>query len=174
MKTIAEEIAELRGMMVPTLVERYRKLWGREPKVKNRTWLWKRCAWKVQEQRLGGLSTVAKRRLEELIAEIDLPIGERQQTVTGALPSPTRAPQHQVGTVFSRTWKGREVRTVAVEGGYEYEGTFTHRCRLRPARGALLFWLHDTAGRHLAGRHRDQQRHRALGSDPHRAGREWP
>ncbi len=102
--------------------ERYRKLHGREPKVRNRTWLWKRCAWKVQEQRLGGLSTVAKRRLEELISEIDLPLGERQQTVTGALRSPTRAQQHRVGTVFTRTWKGREVRTVAVDGGYEYEG----------------------------------------------------
>ena len=122
MKSISQEIAELREMNAPKLVERYRELHGREPRVKNRTWLWKRCAWKVQEQRLGGLSTVAKRRLEELIAEIDLPIGERQQTVTGALSSPTRAPQHQVGTVFSRTWKGREVRTVAVEGGYEYDG----------------------------------------------------
>ncbi len=27
-----------------------------------------------------------------------------------------------MGTTFSRTWKGCEVRTVAVEGGYEYEG----------------------------------------------------
>ena len=122
MKTIAQEIAELREMAVQALVERYRKLWGREPKVRNRTWLWKRCAWKVQEARLGGLSTVAKRRLEELIAEIDLPIGDRQRTVTGELRSPTRAPQHQVGTVFTRTWKGRDIRTVTVEGGYEYEG----------------------------------------------------
>ena len=122
MKTIAQEIAELRGMTVAELKERYRVLYGREPRVKNRTWLWKRCAWKVQEQRLGGLSTLAKRRLEELIAEIDLPIGERQRTVTGALRSPTRAVKNHVGTVFTRTWKGREVRTVAVDGGYEYEG----------------------------------------------------
>ncbi len=122
MKSITEEIAELRSMAVPELIKRYRELHGREPKVRNRTWLWKRCAWKVQEQRLGGLSKVAKRRLEELIAEIDLPIGERQTTVTGALRSPTRAPQHQIGTVFTRTWKGREVRTVAVEGGFECDG----------------------------------------------------
>ena len=122
MKTIAQEIAELRGMTVPPLVKRYRRLWGREPKVKNRTWLWKRCAWKVQEQRLGGLSKVAKRRLEELIAEIDLPIGERQSTVTGALRGRVRAEDHKAGTVFARVWKGREVRTVAVEGGYEWDG----------------------------------------------------
>ena len=24
--------------------------------------------------------------------------------------------------MFTRTWKGREVQTVAVDGGYEYEG----------------------------------------------------
>lgn len=42
--------------------------------------------------------------------------------MTGARRSPTRAQQHQAGTVFTRTWKGREVRTVAVDGGYEYEG----------------------------------------------------
>ncbi len=122
MKTIAQEIAELRGMDTPALVERYEELYGRPPRCRNREHLWKRCAWKLQEQRFGGLSGAAKRRLEELIAEIDLPIGEHQQTVTGALRSPTRAPQHQVGTVFTRTWKGREIRTVAIEGGYEYEG----------------------------------------------------
>ncbi len=123
MKSVTQEIAELRGMQVRELVERYRELHGREPKVKNQTWLWKRCAWKVQEQRLGGLSKVAKRRLEELIAEIDLPIGERQTTVTGELRSPTRAPQHQVGTVFTRTWRGQEIRAVAVEGGFEWNNT---------------------------------------------------
>ncbi len=122
MTNIAGEIEELRGLPTPDLVERYRELWGKEPHCKHREHLWKRCAWKLQEQKFGGLSQVAKGRLEELIAEIDLPIGERQTTVTGPLRSPTRAPKHQVGTVFTRTWKGREVRTVAVDGGYEYEG----------------------------------------------------
>ena len=50
MKTIAQEIAALREMTVAELKERYRELHGREPRVKNRDWLWKRCAWKVQEQ----------------------------------------------------------------------------------------------------------------------------
>ena len=121
-RTIAQEIDELRGLDVPALVKRYETLFGKPPRCRNREHLWKRIAWKVQEQRLGGLSNVAKRRLEELITEIDLPIGDGQRTVTGALCSRTPAPQHQVGTVFTRTWKGREVRTVAVDGGYEYEG----------------------------------------------------
>ncbi len=65
---------------------------------------------------------MAKNRLEELIAEIDLPIGERKRSVTGALRGPTRAAEHKVGTVFARTWRGRDVRAVAVEGGFECAG----------------------------------------------------
>ena len=33
MKTIAQEIAELRELTVPELVERFRELYGREPRV---------------------------------------------------------------------------------------------------------------------------------------------
>ena len=109
-------------MKVPELIERYRELYGRPPRVKRREHLWKRCAWKLQEQRFGGLSTVAKRRLEELIAEIDLPLGEQQWTVSGHLNGHVRPADHKVGTVFTRTWHGREVRSVAVEGGYECDG----------------------------------------------------
>ena len=121
-RTIAQEIDELRGLGVPALVKRYETLFGKPPRCRNREHLWKRCAWKVPEQRLGGLSKVAKRHLEELIAEIDLPLGEHQTTVTGALCSRTRGKQHQAGTVFTRAWRGREIRTVATEGGYEYDG----------------------------------------------------
>ena len=73
MKTIAREIEELRAMKVADLLKRYRKLYGKEPRIKNREWLWKRCAYQLQVVRYGGLSGTAQRRLEVLIAEIDLP-----------------------------------------------------------------------------------------------------
>lgn len=73
MKPIPEVIAELRAMNVPELVERYAEVFGRLPRTKQPTWLWRKIAWKIQEQRFGGLSQAAKERLEELIAEIDLP-----------------------------------------------------------------------------------------------------
>ncbi len=122
MKTITEAIAELRSMTVPELTARYEQLFGRPPRVKHREHLWRRCAWKIQEQRFGGLSKVAKRRLEELIGEIDLPLGDQQRTVSGRLNGHVRPADHTVGTVFTRTWHGRDVRAVAVEGGYEYDG----------------------------------------------------
>ena len=148
MKSITKEIEELRQLTTPDLVERYRELWGKNPHCKHREWLWKRCAWKLQEQRHGGLSQVAKARLEELIADIDLPLGERNRTVTGTLRAGTRGGEHKVGTVFTRTWKGRDVRAVAVDGGFECEGV-VHRSLSAVARavtgshwnGRLFFGL---------------------------------
>ncbi len=65
-QTITQEIQQLRSMAVPELVERYEAVHGKPPRVKHKDWLWRRIAWKVQEQRFGGLSEVAKRRLDEL------------------------------------------------------------------------------------------------------------
>ncbi len=122
MKDIAKEIETLRRMRVPELVERYRDVFGKEPRVKHREWLWKRIVWKIQEQRFGGLSELAKRRLEELIAEIDLPLLEKQRTVSGALRGPKRPGDPVVGTTLVRNWKGQEVRVLVVENGYEWNG----------------------------------------------------
>ena len=103
MRTITQEIADLRGMDTPALVERYEELFEKPPRCRNREHLWKRCAWKLQEQRLGGLSGAAKRRLDELIAELDLPLGERHGAVSGALNGHVRRSEHKPGTVFTRT-----------------------------------------------------------------------
>ena len=121
-KPIAEEIAELRAMPVPELVVRYEELHGRPPRSKNRQWLWRRCAWKVQELRFGGLSQVARRRLDVLIAELDLPLGE-QQTIRAPAPSPSaRNGEPPVGTSISRTWRGREVTATRTPDGWEHDG----------------------------------------------------
>ena len=126
MNSVTKEIDKLRQLPTPDLVERYRELWGKDPHCRHREWLWKRCAWKLHEQKYGGLSAVAKRRLEELIAEIDLPLGERNRTVTGALRGGTRGGDIKLGTVFTRIWRGHDVRAVAVDGGFECDG-IVHR-----------------------------------------------
>jgi hypothetical protein len=121
MKTIAQEIQELRAMPVADLVERYEALYGKPPRSKNRNHLWRRCAWKVQEARFGGLSTVAKRRLDELIAELDLPLG-RVETVRRDVGRADPV----AGTTLTRTWKNREITATAVDGGWECDGV-VHR-----------------------------------------------
>jgi hypothetical protein len=118
-KSIPEQIAELREMRVPDLVVRYQEVHGKPPRVKHRDWLWRRIAWKIQEQKFGGLSIVAKRRLDELIAELDLPLGLAARTTTGRVGE--RRPV--LGTSLCRTWRGRDVRATAVDGGWEHDGT---------------------------------------------------
>jgi len=121
-KSITDEIAALRAMQVPELVVRYEAVYGKPPRVKHREWLWKRVAWKIQEQRFGGLSAAAKRRIDELIAEIELPLGEDRRTVTGVLRARVNAADPPVGTTLVRSWHGRDVHVRVVEGGYEHEG----------------------------------------------------
>src|SRR5262245_33467512 len=108
MKSVAEEIAELRAMNVPELVERYVAVFGKLPRTKQPRWLWTRIAWKIQEQRFGGLSQVAKERLEELIAEIDLPLGGERMQIKRSRSNGTT-----LGTTLSRVYDGREIRATS-------------------------------------------------------------
>ncbi len=78
------------------------------------------------EIRLGGLSETAKKRLEELIAELDLPLPEEQRTVSGALKKARKPGDPPVGTTLVRQWHGQEVRVQVLEGGFEHDGV-VHR-----------------------------------------------
>src|SRR5439155_23324198 len=88
---------------------------GRLPRTKNRNWLFRKCAWRVQELRFGGLSTTAKKRLAELEAGIELPVA------VATSPSANRDGL-AVGTEIAREWRGREIRVRVRDDGYEHEG----------------------------------------------------
>ncbi|MBI4584573.1 MAG: DUF2924 domain-containing protein [Planctomycetes bacterium] len=122
MMDIAKEIDNLRQLKVPELVARYETVYGKPPRVKNREWLWKRIAWKIQEQRFGGLSETARKRLEELIAEIKLPVGEQKRTISGKLRDTSKPDEPAVGSTISRQWRGQEIQAKVVEGGFEWNG----------------------------------------------------
>ncbi len=120
-KSITEEIQELRAMPVPELVDRYETVFGRPPRVKHKDWLWRRIAWKIQEQRFGGLSEVAKKRLDELIAELDLPLGG-DRMVRGRVNGAAGNGKTMAGTTLTRTWKGREIQATSTNEGWEHDG----------------------------------------------------
>ncbi len=122
MKNIAQEIESLRGLEVAELVERYKELFGKPPRLKHRAHLWKRCAWTLQEKQFGGLSETAKHRLEELIGEIDLPLPERQRTVAGKLRGKPKPGDPIPGTTLVRRWRGQEIRVEVSENGFEFDG----------------------------------------------------
>ena len=143
---IAQEIDELRQLSTKDLAARYEELHGKAPHVRHREFLWRRCIWKLQECHHGGLSALAQRRLEELIAEIDLPADEQQRTVTGRLHSTRKSRDLKPGTTLVRTWKGREYRATVGENGIELDGT-VHRSLTAAAKAVTgahwngkLFW----------------------------------
>lgn len=118
------EIARLRALDVTQLTAEYERLFGKPPRVKNKEALWKRVAWKLQEARAGGLSESAKSRLEQLIGEIDLPLGESRRSVSGVI-TPTRAARNDqlaIGSTITRVWKGRTLEVRVIDAGFEWNG----------------------------------------------------
>ena len=103
-------------MSVSELLAEYEAVYGRRPRIKNRDWLWRRVAWKIQEDRFGGLSTVSKKHLDDLIAELDLPLASGVKATGKINAGPI------TGTLVRRTWKGREIEATRIETGWEYDG----------------------------------------------------
>ena len=89
--------------------------------MKHRDWLWKRCAWKLQEECFGGLSEAAKRRLEELIAEIKLPLDGSRGALPGLVSKPPKSDGPPVGTTLFRDWHGKRFEVRVLEKGLEYD-----------------------------------------------------
>lgn len=114
MKPIADELAELRALDATALAQRYVELFERPPRCKHREWLFRRCAHRVQENRFGGLSATAKARLEQLVAQIEIPT---------APPTNENGDGLTVGSELVREWRGRELRLAVTDTGYAFEGT---------------------------------------------------
>ena len=119
-KPIAEEIAELRRMPVADLVVRYEEVYGQRPRVKHREHLWRRIAWKVQEQRFGGLSGVAKKKLDALIADLGVPLVPEKPEPKKVVHRINGEPQ--VGTALVREWRGQEILATRTDEGWEWDG----------------------------------------------------
>lgn len=101
---IVSEIARLASASTEQLVERYREIFGREPRSQKRDDLWKRISWRLQEIATGGMSGVAKRRLAELQAEIKFP-GVDAQTI-GSKRAGSKQQSLLPGMVLVRDWRG--------------------------------------------------------------------
>jgi hypothetical protein len=120
--TITQQLRALHDLSAAQLAARYEQLHGKPPRVRNRAFLLRRVAWKLQEREFGGLPERAKNRLDEMIAAIDLPLRDP------APPRP-RGPQRgeakgpMVGTTLLRRWHDQEIRVEVRDGGFEWQST---------------------------------------------------
>jgi hypothetical protein len=131
---IAEEIERLKGMTAKELREKYREVFHEESRSNNKPHLWKRIAWRLQELQEGGLSERARQRAEELANDADLRIRAPRCEFQGIENSPDankivknlpfshdrRLPMP--GTLLTRDYRGKTIRVLVLEKGFEYEG----------------------------------------------------
>lgn len=126
---VARQLAALASMTVAELTVRYRELHGEPTRSRNKDYLRKKLAWRIQELAEGGLSERAKARIEALAAEAPLRwrTPRKARAVTQALARIPEAPDRDprlppIGTEVSRSYQGTEHRVRVLAEGFEYAG----------------------------------------------------
>ena len=129
---VADEIAELGQMTTNELCARYQQLFGQPVRTRHKAYLIRKIAWRIQALAEGDLSERARKRAAELANDADVrvmpprattppPLGDGGQrvartvsTADSRLPAP--------GNALVRAYKGRTIRVIVREDGFDYEG----------------------------------------------------
>lgn len=129
---ITKEIATMQRQSVNDLRDRYHAVFGEDTRARNKQWLIKRIAWKLQANEEGDISERARRLAMEIAQSTDIrtsapkirsrPTKQTCETATTfiTLPADSRLPM--AGTVLVKSYKGRSVQVRVLPNSFEYEG----------------------------------------------------
>lgn len=159
----ARQLAALDKMSVGELAEKYREVFGEPTRTRNKEYLRKRIAWRIQEFAEGGLSTRALERIEQLAPEAPArwrqPVARKDGASGKVVPitRPARDPRlPPPGTVLTRLHDGVEHKVTILDDGFEYRGE-RHRSLSKVARlitgtawNGFLFFFGRTHGARAA------------------------
>lgn len=131
---LTTEIRALRAMSVNQLRVKYAEVYGEENRCRNRDYLIRRIAWRLQANASGGISERARLRATELANEADLRVSPPRRRGQPVLPDaaadtlsapyrPERDPRlPPPGTVITRTFKGRDIAVLIEQDGFRWNG----------------------------------------------------
>jgi len=128
-RTIVQQLADLQRLPNRGLRARYVEVFGEQTPSKNRTWLIRRLAWRLQALAEGGLSERARQRAAELANDADLRMNppaasptapELTSVQTVEIAADERLPPP--GTILTREYKGATIRVQVLPKGFAYEG----------------------------------------------------
>jgi hypothetical protein len=132
---IAQQLAALPRLSVKDLRDRYAAAFGDQTNARNKAWLVKRIAWKVQANAHGGLTERARQRAAELAENAELratvppaPKGTPAKVTAAAdgdvatLPFPADRRLPPPGSVITRAYKGQQLRVRVLAQGFEHAG----------------------------------------------------
>lgn len=134
------QLAALETMNVPALAEKYRELYGEPTRSRNRAYLKKRLAWRIEANFQGDLSQGAIARIQQLGDQLPerwqmrlgqpasepAAAGDAATKLDAALSTATTEPRDPrvppVGTVVRRVFDGKTHEVTVCVEGFEYEG----------------------------------------------------
>lgn len=134
------QLAALETMNVPALAEKYRELYGEPTRSRNRAYLKKRLAWRIEANFQGDLSQGAIARIQQLGDQLPerwqmrlgqpasepAAAGDAATKLDAARSTATTEPRDPrvppVGTVVRRVFDGKTHEVTVCVEGFEYEG----------------------------------------------------
>ena len=124
---LGAQLVALDKLTVAELVEKYREVFGVPTRTRNKDYLRKRVAWRIQELAEGGLSESALQRIEQLAPEAPvrwrtpLPAADGAPAIEATAPS--RDPRlPPAGSILHRTHGGVDHQVTVLDDGFEYRG----------------------------------------------------
>lgn len=120
---LVAELRSLHQMSVGELGERFQALFGVPTRTRNKQYLRKRIALRIQEEAFGGLSSRALDKIEQLAPQAPLRWKTTLPSEEVSRSKPGRDPRlPPVGSRLSRAHDGVEHTVVVLEDGFEYAG----------------------------------------------------
>ena len=107
--TMTAQLHALHGLSTTQLRAKYRDLFGEDTTSHNRDFLFKRIAWRLQEQAYGGLSQRAQTRLASLVDESLIRVRPPQDFQPAMDAGPAPAPPN-TGNIIARVYSGQHPR----------------------------------------------------------------
>jgi len=123
---IAQEIHRLQNMTVHALQDEYLKRFGAESRSGNKSYLWKKLAYRIQETKEGGLSPEAKTRAAILAPNTSIRVrlprefSKKAEAEAKKKPLDPRLPPK--GSVIKKVHDGKEYEVTVLDDGFDYQG----------------------------------------------------
>jgi len=122
--SILSEILALKEASLPELQKKYLEIFdGKKATSNNKTYLWQRIAYRIQELAYGSLPEEAQNKAKGLAHEYD-PINNKalrsDAMIKRNISRDRRLPIP--GTLITKNYKGTDIRVKILEKGFEYNG----------------------------------------------------
>ena len=123
--TILGQILALKGMPSEELLQKYEEFFnGKKAPSKNKAFLWRRIAYRIQELEYRGISEKAQNKVKEFIEKYD-PINNKVlrpgRTSIENMAKGKRDRRLPIpGTVITKIYKGQTIQVKVLENGFEY------------------------------------------------------